>query len=227
MGDGEGVAVGVGVGVGVALAEPVGVGWVAGFSSTGAHALKPSASMAAVTTASDIKAVKRGKKERSELPTDLGGDYVTQLQEFMKYFRRDQLFVMNSNHAFKETHDAMERIRQFLGLKEWVKWETDPFPHDDHLGSTNNSDDPECVFRHVPQMDCDFRDMLAAHYKDTNKVRSWPAVGRGGCSLLSVLTRLALPCLARCFPPLHGPSQGVGRLDAGDIHGLAAVGTRV
>jgi hypothetical protein len=151
--------------------------------------------------ASEIKAVKRGKKERSELPTDLGGDYVTQLQEFMKYFRRDQLFVMNSNHVFKETHDAMERIRQFLGLKEWGKWETDPFPHDDHLGSTNNSDDPECVFRHVPQMDCDFRDMLAAHYKDTNKVRSWPAVGRGGCSLLSsVLTCRALPCLLFPFP---------------------------
>jgi hypothetical protein len=41
----------LGVGVGVALAEPVGVGWVAGFSSTGAHALNPSARTAAVTTA--------------------------------------------------------------------------------------------------------------------------------------------------------------------------------
>ncbi len=115
-----------------------------------------------------ILAVKKGKMKRSDVPNDIGGDYVYQVKEFMKYFRRDQLFVMNSNHAFRKTHEAMESIRQFLDVEKWPKWETDPFPHDDHLGSTNNSDDPECVFRHIPKMDCDFRDLLAEHYSSTN-----------------------------------------------------------
>ena len=39
----------------------------------------------------DIKAVKKGKKKRSDVDNDIGGDYITQLQEFMKYFRRDQV----------------------------------------------------------------------------------------------------------------------------------------
>ena len=115
-----------------------------------------------------IMGVKKGTLKRSDVPNDIGGDYVLQVKEFMKYFRREQFFVMNSNHAFKQTHDAMERIRQFLGLENWKKWETDPFPHDDHLGSTNNSDDPECVFRHIPKLDCGFRDMLFEHYAPTN-----------------------------------------------------------
>lgn len=120
------------------------------------------------TWSSDIRAVKKGKKKREDLETDIGGDYITQLLQFMKYFRREQLFVMSSNHAFKNTHLAMEQIREFLGLQKWSRWDTDPFPHDDHTASTQNSDDPECVFRHIPQMDCDFRDMLAEHYSSTN-----------------------------------------------------------
>ena len=115
-----------------------------------------------------IKAVKSGTLKRANVPNDIGGDYVYQLKEFMKYFRRDQMFVMNSNHAFRKTHDAMERIRQFLNIDPWGRWETEPFPHDDHLGSTNMADDPECVFKHIPKLDCDFRDLLYEHYSTTN-----------------------------------------------------------
>ena len=35
--------------------------------------------------------------------------------------------------------------------------------------TTQMSDDPDCVFKHVPKMDCDFRDLLAEHYADQNK----------------------------------------------------------
>ena len=63
----------------------------------------------------DIKAVQKGNKEREDVPNDIGGDYLFQIQEFMKYFRRDQIFIINSNHAFKQTADAMERVRVFLG----------------------------------------------------------------------------------------------------------------
>ena len=102
--------------------------------------------------------------------------------------------------------EAMERVRTFLGVDKWSHWETDPFPHDDHLGTINKanefsahfldhpstyeityistplppaiistpattqmSDDPDCVFKHVPKLDCDFRDLLAEHYADQNK----------------------------------------------------------
>ena len=122
------------------------------------------------TWEAEIKAVKKGKKERNDVDNDIGGDYITQLQEFMKYFRRDQILIFNSNYMFKHTHDAMEAIRVFLGIQPWVKWKTDPFPHDDHLGSTNNSDDPECVFKHIPKLDCSFRDLMYSHYEKNNKL---------------------------------------------------------
>ena len=105
----------------------------------------------------EIQAVKDGSKEREDVPNDIGGDYLMQIKEFMKYFRRDQIFIINSNYAFKQTADAMEKIRVFLELDPYQPWETEPFPHDDHLGSTLNSDNPECVLSHVPLMDCDFR----------------------------------------------------------------------
>jgi hypothetical protein len=94
---------------------------------------------------------------------------VTQLKDFMKFFKRDQILVINSKMAFTKTHETMEIIRRFLGVEKCEAWETQPFPHDDHLGSTNNYDDPQCVFKHIPKMDCDMRDLLAKHYESTNK----------------------------------------------------------
>ena len=71
--------------------------------------------------------------------------------------------------AFTRTHETMEVIRKFLGVVKETQWETEPFPHDDHLGSTNNSDDPDCVFRHIPKMDCDMRDTMGKYYEGTNQ----------------------------------------------------------
>lgn len=120
------------------------------------------------TWGADIEAVRKGKKKRDMLANEIAGDYVTQLKDFTKFFDRKQILVLNSKMAFTKTHETMEIIRQFLDLDKCEAWETEPFPHDDHLGSTNNSDDPDCVFRHIPKMDCDMRDAMAKHYESTN-----------------------------------------------------------
>jgi hypothetical protein len=115
-----------------------------------------------------VDAVNKGELQRSEVPLELAGDYITQLLEFLKYFRRDQMLIFNSNLAFTRPAEAMEAIRQFLGVEHFTKWDTDPFPHDDHLGSTYHSGDPTCVLKHIPKMDCGFRDTLAGFYAQKN-----------------------------------------------------------
>ena len=117
----------------------------------------------------DLKEVRKGKLLRSDIPNDLAGDYLLQLEEFMKYFRRNQILILNSDLAFIRTSYTMEIIRQFLDIQKFPDWETMPFPHDDHLGTTFHSSDPECVFKHIPKLDCDFRDLLAKHYAESNK----------------------------------------------------------
>ena len=67
---------------------------------------------------SEIVAVKKGKKERDDLPNEIGGNYVKQLKDFLKYFKRSQILVLNSNMAFTKTHETMEIIRQFLEVDE-------------------------------------------------------------------------------------------------------------
>lgn len=116
-----------------------------------------------------VDAVMSKELRRSEMPIELAGDYYTQLLAFMKHFRRDQILIMNSNYPFSHTAEAMEIIRQFLGVDPWEKWDTDPFPHDDHLGSTMHSGDPECVLTHIPKMDCDFLETMAEYYAPMNK----------------------------------------------------------
>lgn len=117
----------------------------------------------------EIEAVRTGKKKRDDVSNEIAGDYLTQLKDFTKFFKRKQLLVLNSKMAFTRTHETMEVIRKFLGVVKETQWETEPFPHDDHLGSTNNSDDPDCVFRHIPKMDCDMRDTMGKYYEGTNQ----------------------------------------------------------
>ena len=116
----------------------------------------------------DIEAVKNGEKERSSIPNDIAGDYITQLEQFMVYFRRDQLLILNSEMVFTNTPQAMEAIRQFLGLNEYESWNTTPFPHEEHVEMAEMVD-PQCVYLHTPPLDCDFRDDLAVHYSSTNQ----------------------------------------------------------
>ena len=118
---------------------------------------------------SHINDVNRGKLARSDIPIELAGDYITQILEFAKHFRRDQMFIINSNEAYTHTADTMEAVRQFLGVEPHEQWNTDPFPHDDLLGTTYHSSDPDCVLKHIPKMDCSFRDKLAAFYASKNK----------------------------------------------------------
>ena len=118
---------------------------------------------------SSINDVNRGKLSRSDIPIELAGDYITQILEFAKHFRRDQMLIINSNAAYSKTAVTMEAVRQFLGVEPHEQWNNDPFPHDDHLGTTYHSSDPDCVLKHIPKMDCDFRDKLATFYASKNK----------------------------------------------------------
>jgi len=119
--------------------------------------------------AADIAAVKNGEKDRSSIPNDIAGDYITQLEEFTKYFRRDQLLVLNSDAVFSGTAAAMEAVRQFLDVDACEAWKTEPFPHEEHVEMAETAVDPACVYRHTPPLDCDFRDALAEHYAATNQ----------------------------------------------------------
>jgi hypothetical protein len=124
--------------------------------------------------ATDIEDVKTGKKDRKSIPSDIGGDYVDQLKEFAKYFRRDQILILNSQMVFTQTAVAMEAVRSFLGVSEFDKWYTEPFPHEGHLEMAEDATDPECIYRHVPKLDCDFRDSLAEHYAKSNaELEDW------------------------------------------------------
>ena len=93
------------------------------------------------------------------------GDYLRQLQVFTRFFRRDQVLVLNSNLLFSNSPLLMPAVAQFLGVKLSTLW-TPPFPRFDHIDQHIKS--PACVLRAVPELDCATRDQLAAFYRPKN-----------------------------------------------------------
>jgi len=93
------------------------------------------------------------------------GDYLRQLQVFTRYFRRDQVLVLNSKLLFSNSPLLMPAIASFLGVKMSSLWRP-PFPRLDHIDQHIRS--PACVLRVVPELDCHTRDHLAAYYRPKN-----------------------------------------------------------
>jgi Sulfotransferase domain len=150
-----------------------------GYRATGKGAFKDLKTFKELWAA-EIAAVKAGLKERKSIPSDIAGDYAGQLKDFMRYFRRDQILVLNSQMVFTQTAAAMEAVRTFLGVKAFSKWDTEPFPHEGHIEMAEDATDPECIYRHVPPLDCDFRDALAEHYSGSNKeLEQWMKSTKG------------------------------------------------
>lgn len=94
------------------------------------------------------------------------GNYLDELKEFEKLFRRDQIFVVNSDAVFKDSPEVMRDIAQFLDLPFISDWNI-PFPQDDHQ-SAIEIDYPDCTPQHVPELDCQLRDYLIEHYAAKN-----------------------------------------------------------
>jgi len=86
------------------------------------------------------------------------GKYIDQLEEFTKYFRRDQILVLNAEAAFKNTTEAMDAVQQFLGLE--TGWSGAKMPWENH---------PEELKVKVPPLKCKDRDALGSHYEKYNK----------------------------------------------------------
>ena len=86
------------------------------------------------------------------------------MEEFVKYFRRDQLLIFNVEFIFDDPDAAMESVSQFLNLEQgWGK--NIEFPWYSHPPNFQES---------VPPLLCKDRDALAAFYKPFNdRLYSW------------------------------------------------------
>lgn len=88
------------------------------------------------------------------------GDYLPQLRVFTQYFRRDQIFIANSQMLFTNDKSLMPALAAFLGLKMSNAWLAQ-FPQVDHIAGSKT---PLCLARSVPLLDCATRDGLGAYY---------------------------------------------------------------
>ena len=93
------------------------------------------------------------------------GNYAQQLKVFSRYFRRDQILVLNSELLFNNSVTLMPAIAEFLGVRPSSLW-APPFPRLDHVDASIRN--PGCVLRWVPQLDCSTRDSLATFYRGKN-----------------------------------------------------------
>ena len=93
------------------------------------------------------------------------GDYLSQLKTFTRFFRRDQVLVLNSKLLFSDSPSLMPAVAHFLGIQMSTMWHP-PFPHLDHINQ--HIKNPACVQKAVPELDCTTRDRLAAYYRGRN-----------------------------------------------------------
>ena len=93
------------------------------------------------------------------------GNYAQQLKVFSRYFRREQILVLNSGLLFNNSATLMPAISEFLGVRPSSLW-APPFPRLDHVDASIKN--PSCVLRWVPQLDCSTRDSLGAFYRGKN-----------------------------------------------------------
>ena len=100
------------------------------------------------------------------------GRYVEQLDNFLKYFRRNQIMVISSAAIFKDSVDILERVRKFIGTAPDASF-TQQLPHIEHASLTGIAFEL-CALRHIPQIDCSYRDKMGAYYSPYNeKLYSW------------------------------------------------------
>ena len=105
---------------------------------------------------------------RANSTTHRSGRYITQLSQFTQYFDRNQILIINSQSLFLNSSLYMESIRNFLNLPRYKPWEG-KFPKEEHIGYTSQLGLVDCVLKHIPELDCDFRDLLGQYYLPYNK----------------------------------------------------------
>ena len=100
------------------------------------------------------------------------GRYVEQLDNFLKYFSRNQIMVISSAAIFKDSVEILERIRKFVGAQPDPSL-SQQLPHIEHASQTGIAFEL-CALRHIPQLDCSYRDKMGAYYTPYNeKLYSW------------------------------------------------------
>lgn len=82
------------------------------------------------------------------------GHYKDQLLNWMKYVKREQIFIINMQTLILNTTDTMHRIKRFLGLD--IGWGDVTLPHDNKSQQVH------------AQLDCDTARELAEHYRKQN-----------------------------------------------------------
>ncbi len=92
------------------------------------------------------------------------GNYAQHLKAYLKFFRRDQFMIFNSNTAFKSPKKVMDAISVFLQVSPIPSW-SGPFPHEDHTESISHLN---CINKYTPELDCGFRDLMATYYRQLN-----------------------------------------------------------
>lgn len=115
-----------------------------------------------------VETFKEYQSKAVETGNRRSGGYAKHFEIFAKYFRRDQIFVVNSELCFNNSTDVMKRIAKFVGVEFIDAWK-DSFPHDDHLDHFTPSM-TRCVTAHIPKMDCSVRDEMYRYYKMQNEV---------------------------------------------------------
>ena len=100
------------------------------------------------------------------------GRYVEQLENFTKYFKRNQIMIISSSAIFRDSIDIMERIRKFIDVLPDDSINK-PLPHLEHASQTGIAFEL-CALRHIPKMECAYRDKLATYYAPYNeKLYEW------------------------------------------------------
>lgn len=96
-----------------------------------------------------------------------GFDDAESLSLFLKYFRRDQIMVLNAEMMFKQTTTVMGAIAAFLNISYIPVW-NGPFPHDDHHQHPRYRNILKCCQNFVPDLDCSFVGPLMDRYTPIN-----------------------------------------------------------
>jgi Sulfotransferase domain len=113
----------------------------------------------------------RDKSAQGAFDKTFRGQYVDQIKAILKYFKRNQVFVLSTDMLVSNTTQVVQAILRFLRVPDNSSLHG-ALPHDDHthailkLGGQSLVD---CVASHVPPTDCAFRDSLGAYYEPYNK----------------------------------------------------------
>ena len=100
------------------------------------------------------------------------GRYVEQLENFSKYFRRNQIMIISSTAIFDDSRDILERIRKFIGVQPDASF-AQQLPHIEHASLTGIAFET-CASQHIPLLDCSYRDKMGSYYGPYNeKLYSW------------------------------------------------------